>query len=216
MHLRRSGDTCPTSLRCPACESAFEAEVVGACEVVGEDSDLCPRYSGTNPLAYLVQSCPSCGFAAYEDDFSGPVLRRVRQNVRKKIWPRTRSGATPGESWKYAIWCARWMGKGAADIARMCITASWYCRNAGLPAEEARHQRRAIPLLRFALGEHETDDAERGMYTYLLGEFHRRLGDWEWAEVWYGRVQREARDDPDQQWLIRLADRQRISPREEL
>jgi len=212
----RRDDTCSLALKCPACHAAFEAKVVGSCRSIGNDSDLCPRYAGTNPLAYLVQSCPSCGFTGYEDDFRGPVLKRVARNVRRKIWPRTRSGIAPEESWKYAIWCARWMGKDAAEIARLCITASWYCRNEGLREEEARHQRRAIPLLRFVLQEGQIKTVERAFYAYLLGEMYRRLGDMEWAEVWYDRVRAEVGNDRSQLWLIELADRQRHEPQDDL
>jgi len=203
-----------TALKCPVCDTPFETEVLGSCGYTDKDSDLCPRYWGENPLPHFVHCCPTCGYAGHEDDFEVEVTAALREQVKKKITPRLSGAVSPLDKWRFAVWCGEWAKRPSLDLGRMCMTASWCCRFLGEWREEQKYQKRAIRFLTAALKADEVRDEERAVYTYLIGELYRRLGDTEWAEVWLAKVPGEVVDKDEQQWLLNLAARQRNSPRD--
>ena len=60
----------------------------------------------------------------------------------------------------------------------------------------------------------EISTSEIGVYAYLIGELHRRVGEVGAAETWFDRVARATNGDLKQQWLVELAIPQKTDPKE--
>ncbi|MFN7130492.1 MAG: DUF2225 domain-containing protein [Myxococcales bacterium] len=56
-------------LRCPVCSTEFTSEIPLAGMLEARDTDFRPRYVGPDPLAALIQTCPTCRYTAYPRGF---------------------------------------------------------------------------------------------------------------------------------------------------
>jgi len=57
------------SFRCPVCGTQFAAESPIPGAYLGRDTDLKPRFAVADPIAFLLQACPSCRYAAGREGF---------------------------------------------------------------------------------------------------------------------------------------------------
>lgn len=64
-----------------------------------------------------------------------------------------------------------------------------------------------------ALAEADFPADGRAVYTYLVGELYRRVGDAREAGEWFDRVAGLV-TDPKQEWVVKLAEQQKTEPKE--
>lgn len=75
---------------CPVCYEKFNNATMkgGKVKMVGQDSDLRPRYEPIDPMKYDVVVCPKCGYAAltrYFDKITPPQGKLVKENISKSF-----------------------------------------------------------------------------------------------------------------------------------
>jgi hypothetical protein len=73
---------------------------------------------------------------------------------------------------------------------------------------------KALEYFERAMELKEVSASEIGVYAYLIGELHRRVGEIGATETWFDRVAKATKGDPKQQWLVELAIQQKTDPKE--
>ncbi|MBR4169569.1 MAG: DUF2225 domain-containing protein [Lachnospiraceae bacterium] len=74
------------SYSCPVCYQEFSNPTMKANKVklVGQDSDLRPKYDPVDPIKYDIIACPHCGYAAlsrYFDKITPPQAKLVKSEI---------------------------------------------------------------------------------------------------------------------------------------
>lgn len=75
---------------CPVCYQEFANATMkgGKAKMVGQDSDLRPKYEPFDPIKYDVIVCPKCGYAAlsrYFDKIMPPQAKLVKENISRSF-----------------------------------------------------------------------------------------------------------------------------------
>ncbi|MNN19154.1 hypothetical protein D3C81_1323850 [compost metagenome] len=158
------------------------------------DSDFCKYYQKENPDFYVVRVCPSCGFASTENSLESLNDRQRKlfvEGIGSKFIQRDYGGQRDWnaalETYKLALLCAQTVGDKERIIASLLHHISWLYRYKGNQEQELR-------FLQFSLEsyirvyENEDPFGNDAKLMYLIGELHRRVGDFNNAVKWFSRV----------------------------
>jgi hypothetical protein len=165
---------------------------------VRTDSDFCGYYQDVNPDYYIVRVCPTCGFASTENSI-GALSEKQKASYYDKIgskWkPRSYAGERSAEQalecYKLALLCAQAVGEKERVVASLLHHIAWLYRYDGKAEEERRFMRFAAEAY---VRVFESDrDGSSARIMYLIGELHRRLGDYHEAVRWFSRVVNDKR-----------------------
>ncbi len=205
----------PIRLNCPLCGSSFASQAVMSTNTFGRlHSDLYREASGVQPVCYFVHTCPGCGYTGYEGDFERQELGAAfRQKVELNITPevRGRSIGTNGHYYLAAL-CAEWRGAPAHVLARIYHMGAWCCRIKDEREKERFYLGKAAEYFEKALASSDAPKENTPIFTYLLGDLYRRLGNAEKAKEWYSRVDKAIKDNGGDPKIGELARRQLIEP----
>ncbi|WP_174591659.1 DUF2225 domain-containing protein [Methanocella conradii] len=187
----------PVRLTCPLCGNIFESPVVMSTNSFGKlHSDLYREASGIQPVCYFVHTCPSCGYTGYEGDFEKQEFSFVfRQNVEQNITPEVkgRKIGTNGHFYLAAL-CAEWRGAPAHVLARIYHMGAWCCRIKDEKEKERFYLGKAAEYFERALASSDAPKENIPIFTYLLGDLYRRLGEAEKAKEWYSKVEQAIKE----------------------
>jgi hypothetical protein len=200
------------TVTCPNCGAPVEMRIARTTNRLGgRAADFRPVAEGGQPVAQLVHTCPWCGLSGEERAFAEQVDDRLRTLIAQRLTPLVRA-EPPAASRRheFAAWLAEWRGRPAGTVAQYHLSAAWCCED---PAAEADHRRRAIAHFERALAQDELGGRERVVFTYLVGELHRRLGHPREAAEWFGRAEDLARAG-EEAWVEALARRQATDPQD--
>jgi uncharacterized protein len=183
-------------VNCIYCEVEFKTSRVRPSfkKSLKTDTDFGIHYKEINPDYYVVRVCPFCGLATTEN-FSDKMTKDQRRTFEEKVkdnWSmRNYSGARNWDeamqTYKLALVCAQIKGEKERIIAGILHHIAWLYR-------EKQNTDLEIKFLRFALEAYiEVYESEGGSLNnaklmYLIGELHRRLGDFNNAVKWFARV----------------------------
>lgn len=219
-------------LRCPVCETRFRSKAVVATNSFGgQRTDFHKRAAGTQPLPYFVHMCSRCGYTGAARDFTegadpSPTLKqRVWEELAPSLTRELRlAGRNPSDdapqvtaSAKYeaAAKVAEWQSSEPRGIADLYLRAAWCCVDEGDVEAERYFRRKAAWMFEQALDSYDGVPREqRAVFTYLVGELWRRVGDTVAAARWFDRVPAEVLEVAEQQWVLDAARQQRECPRE--
>jgi len=181
---------------CLCCEQPFQTSRVRPSfkKASGRDSDFCAHYRSVNPDYYVVRVCPFCGYA-FTENFSERMTPKHRHAYYEKLgknWSGLdltgeRDWNTAMQSYKLALLCAQMKDEKDRVIAGVLHHIAWLYRYSGNKEQENR-------FLEFALEayvkvfETEADEVNNARLMYLIGELNRRLGNYQKAVLWFGRV----------------------------
>jgi uncharacterized protein (DUF2225 family) len=205
----------PRKFTCPLCGDVFESPVIISTNSFGKlHSDLYKEASGEQPVCYFVHTCPDCGYSGFEgdfekQDFSFVFKDLVGQNITPEVKDR-RSG-TYGNYYLAAL-CAEWRGAPPYVLARIYHMGAWCCRVSGKKDKEGLYLRKAAEYFEKALSSGDTPKENLSVFTYLLGDIYRRLGEAEKARAWYGRVEQAIKDSGGDPKVLEFARRQLKEP----
>jgi hypothetical protein len=160
---------------------------------VRTDSDFCCHYNGVNPDYYIVRVCPSCGFAASEN-FSPLLTDRQRSEFDRRIgrnWPGLDYGGERNwdeavNAFKLALTCAQIKQEKDRIIAGLLHHLAWLYRYKNLHDEGRRFLQHALDAY-IRVYEFEKEEIRNARLMYLIGELHRRLGQYDEAVKWFSR-----------------------------
>jgi hypothetical protein len=213
---------------CPLCGERNTTFTVGMSDNFGgEDSELRSYPAGFDPLRFALFTCGACGFTEYLSDAGRTVPEPERSVVRSHLdaipretiqrlhayapWSPDHAGEDGYEAqalskYRMLIDLMKIRGAGARRMATAFLEAAWIADD--VTAEDPAHQamelrREALRCFEEALAGGEIGDLqERERVTYLIGELHRRLGQFKDARTWYAKV------TSDEAWLNELAKEQ--------
>jgi hypothetical protein len=183
---------------CPVCGSTFKTSKVrlSRSKVEKRDEDFCIYYKGENPIYYEVWVCPECGYAAMEAHFQD-IDEWGRDKVRKNIsvkWRKRSYGSQRGideaiNCYKLALYCSRVIEAKASTTASLCLRLAWLYRMQQDPREK-EFLKHALNFYMEAFSKERFPIGKMNEITmmYLIGELHRRLGNYEEAVKWFNRV----------------------------
>jgi uncharacterized protein (DUF2225 family) len=184
---------------CPICEKAFTVtKTRGQMIPVKTDTDFCTHYKDLNPYYYAIWLCPHCGFAAHEDRFF-TLLESQREKLKQFLSGRQVnldfSGARTWEqavtSHKLAIYYANMVSLPASHVASLTLRLAWLYREKEQSAEEQDMLQKAIDAYKAAFLKEKMPiggNLSEITLTYLIGELLRRVGSYEEALSYLGRV----------------------------
>lgn len=209
---------------CPVCETVFPVQSVESCGSHGCDSDFRPHYWGPDPLEHFVHSCMECGFSGYVENFDDGASEVVIRKIRKFLTPRTRDLSRAQSAYfryEFMALIYEWEDRDSLDVADSFLRASWVARTCNNREKERLYQREAVRRFEEALEIGEcSDQQQRAVVSYLVGDLHRRLNRRRRAETWFHRAREEfemmSGGDEDHPWLGDQIRRQLDSPADQM
>jgi hypothetical protein len=182
-------------VRCACCETEFKTSRVRPSlkKAVRTDTDFCAYFKSVNPDYYVVRVCPYCGYASTEN-FSDRIslkqktayYEKIGNHWKAKDYGGERTEAEAMECYKLALLTAQTVGENIRIIAGILHHIAWLYRYRSDKEQENR-------FLTFALDAYiqvfeQERDGSNARLMYLIGELNRRLGRYNEAVRWFGRV----------------------------
>ncbi|GAA0728116.1 DUF2225 domain-containing protein [Clostridium malenominatum] len=184
---------------CPVCRNAFKTKAVKSSyyRIGKKDSDFLVRYLTINPYFYDVWLCNNCGYSALKVDFE--KLREGEiEKVKKIIRPRWKSreyGSDYDENiaierYKLALLNYAVIEAKASKKAITCLKIAWMYRLLEDGENELIFLKQALEGFNQAFFNEMFPIYGMDKFTvmYLIGELHRRVGEYENALLWYSQV----------------------------
>jgi hypothetical protein len=135
----RATEIAPKEFTCPVDETKFTGNaLVSTDKLGGMDSDFCAWPKGTPALAYEVQVCPGCFYAARNEYFTQNIAEETRANLKTALdkWRKDHPGVTkveelePGRRWELAAVCAIVRQAPAPTVGNLWLRAAYATRQA--------------------------------------------------------------------------------------
>lgn len=183
---------------CPVCKHVFTSKRVktSAVKTVKRDSDFHSYYGGENPNNYAVFVCDHCGYSAFEKDFEelpdksrALILDKITRNWKSRSFDDIRTPEEALETYKLALLCYSIIGASALILGKITMRIAFLYREMGDPKEK--------DFIRFTINNYTkaftqessfSDIEEELMVIYLIGEFHRQLGEANEAVQWFTKA----------------------------
>lgn len=186
---------------CCNCDHEFHTSRVRPSlkRAVRQDSDFCSYYKEENPDYYVVRVCPRCGFASTEHS-ADKLAEWQRKAFREQLGHRwtqrefrgKRNWETALESYKLALLCAQCINDKERIIASFLHHIAWLYRYRGETEQELRFLRHSLEAY-IKVYEHDGVSGNDARLMYLIGELHRRVGDFNEAVKWFSRLVNDQR-----------------------
>ncbi|QJD84187.1 DUF2225 domain-containing protein [Cohnella herbarum] len=181
---------------CICCDESFKTSRVRPSlkKAIKTDSDFCSYFKTVNPDHYVVRVCPFCGFSTTEN-FVGKINDKQRAAYYEKVGSQwqyrdyggERTAASAMECYKLALLTAQAIGEKDRVIAALLHHIAWLYRYEGKKDQENRFIQFAHDAY-LRVYETETDSISNARLMYLIGELNNRLGNYNDAVRWFGRV----------------------------
>ncbi len=195
---------------CPVCYDQFIAPRVRTPKIRlhSTDDDLRPYYEGIDVVAYEVITCPKCGYSAIAKTFDsitdakrGAVESFLLENYKRREWPIIMDTQTAIEKFLLALQCLEPRNANVGEKAYIYLKMSWLFR---VHTRENAHESELFCQKKFVEFAEQTFaevrfpilDFEENVFLYLIGEVCRRIGDYERAYKYIGKVLLD-RNTPD-------------------
>jgi uncharacterized protein len=210
------------TVTCPSCDSTFETRGLSDRPIpILRGSDFHDRYRpGESVLPYLLHYCEHCGLCAEEKFFTEEHDRVFRLSlgdfVEELLTPNIRwSREYLADRYHHALRIAQFCDETPMHMGDLCLRAAWASVEENDPESERFFRIAAANNYTVALRSYDMVPREqRAQVTYLIGELWRRIGDDALANSWFAAVEEAAQ--AEQQWVVALAERQRLTPLETL
>lgn len=204
-------------IKCPVCDEEFKTKMVktGRAKLIGQDTDLRPKYQEVDSLKYDAVLCPHCGYAALNRFFNymtSSQAKWIREQISSSfhgVEQTDRSVYTYDEAimrHKLALLSTVVKKGKASERAYVCLKLAWLSRG---KAETLPENTPEILHIKEVLHKEEMEDlknAYEGFVTafskedfpicgmdeltisYLLSDLARQLGKYEEAKKYISRV----------------------------
>ncbi|WP_442604379.1 DUF2225 domain-containing protein [Paenibacillus sp. KN14-4R] len=209
------------NVRCLHCKQAFETSRVRPSfkKATQTDSDFCVHYKNHNPDFYVVRVCPNCGFS-FTENFSDKLTEEQQDLFKAKVannWSHRDFGGerdwdTALHTYKLALLCAQIKSEKERVIAGLLHHIAWLYRYKGNKEEELRFLQYALDAY-IVVYETEGLELNNARLMYLMGEIHRRLGQYADAVKWFSRIINDKRimdaamiQKSREQWVVTRED----------
>lgn len=194
-------DFFPKEIECPVCGGKFETLKVrqAAVQMEKQDSDFCVHYRTINPLFYQIWACQTCSFAGEENDYElSPHIKedklKAHVGTMFKKWGQPdlcdeRDLDSAMTSYRLAIDWGLFLHRSNFKIGSYYLRMAWMNRDEDVSTEKEMLEK-GVSYYRKG---YETElEMPRNLgeigVAYLIGELYRRLGEYQEAGQWFGRV----------------------------
>ena len=181
---------------CMLCEKTFEDEVLeGADTLVGQDSDFRIHNNETQPLPYMVHTCPHCGCTGYRHDRALTPEQKNRVQECLDVIAKKKQPCEFNYAQKYEVLAQLLLAidMPLQEIADAFLKASWAADDANAQEQSRRLKEYALKYFIKAIENEEVPAVELPVVTYLIGELNRRLGYYDTSMEWLRKVHTEDR-----------------------
>ena len=190
---------------CPVCSKAFSYRVVKshAPKVKSKDSDSFIRYKDIVPYFYEIIVCPNCGYSAFRNEFEKIksnqreiIYEKVGTHWRHKEFPKIYDESIAIERYKLALLSAVIGDFKISTKSILSLKIAWMYRLLERKKEEEEYLKKAIQGLTSAYESESTPiyGLNINELQFLIGELNRRIGNFNEANQWFGRVITESDD----------------------
>lgn len=183
---------------CPVCSKGFDTMkmLVNAPKMIKREPDFYTTYSGENPIYYAIFVCPNCGYTAFEKDFksiSDASKAIIQQSVSKQWTKRDYCGLRTTqealEVYKLALLCYTLTKASSLTIGKITMRIAWIYRSLEDPKEKEFIQHTINYFEKAYTSENVFEDIEEELtIMFILGEFHRQLGNYRESVRWFSRA----------------------------
>lgn len=183
-------------VKCHCCESSFQTSRVRPSlkRAIRSDSDFCSYFKEVNPDFYVVRVCPYCGFASTEnfnehlpDKLRKTFFDQVGSKWQHKDYGGERTEEEAMECYKLSLLSAQITGEKDRVIAGLLHHIAWLFRYKGDIDQENRFLGYALNAY-ISVFQTERESLSNARLMFLIGDLHRRLGNFNDAVKWFGRV----------------------------
>lgn len=165
------------TVKCPSCGTKFKSQQLPIIIDSGRrNSELRQDFKGVIPQfeSYAVCTCPGCGQASWVNKF--PTVEDADVQI-------TQAQLTPHMQFRAAALGAESRNEGFWDVGQLFLHAAWCADDVAASAQAAEYRRLASNAFVKALIEGSCPLNQRMALEYLIGELHRRAGDFEIASA---------------------------------
>jgi hypothetical protein len=185
-------------ITCPVCLFEFDTYKMhtNAPKVLKREPDFYTTYVGENPTHYSIYVCPTCGYAAFEKDFKevsdeakAIIYQKITQQWNHRNFCGMRSPQDALDTYKLALLCYSLTKASHLTIGKITMRIAWIYRELGDPKEKDFLKFTVDHFEKAFTTENMTDDLEEEItILFLLGEFHRQLGNLVEAVRWFSKA----------------------------
>ncbi len=184
---------------CPICLTEFLATTVrpNRCIPQGKEADFHYKYSGVIPYLYDIWVCPECHYAAPKSIFNTvkhDEITKIAEILSKTKLPIDPLGERTHQQaityFKLALLFMSYRKVPTSLIAGVCLKTAWIYRDLEDTTNEQEYIHKAIQFYeeaysteRFPIG-----NLSEVRVAYLLGELHRRVGEYGEAVRWFDKA----------------------------
>ncbi|MBP2650933.1 MAG: hypothetical protein H6Q74_1758 [Firmicutes bacterium] len=183
--------------KCGVCDGAVKVtKVRSRLSLIKQDSDFCTYYKEVNPNYYAVFVCPNCGYAAQDTYFEDAPLGI--QDIKKFLDSRTVNVNYSGNrtleqalsTYKLAIFFAEMISALPSRLGGLYLKLAWLFRENEQDNEELMALEKAQQCYEQAFLREKMPIGGMSQLTveYLCGELLRRIGRFEEALTYLGKV----------------------------
>lgn len=180
------------SITCPACQNNFKAKAVkvNAPRIDRKDSDFFIVYKGVNPYFYDVWICNNCGYSALKIDFESLrgkqvefILNSIKPKWTPKNYPSVYDINIAIERYKLALITSSIIKKKPSTKGMICLKIAWMYRLLGKQDLENSFLEKTLTLFEDTYLNETLPvyGMQKPNLLYMIGELHRRLGDFDKA-----------------------------------
>lgn len=202
-------------LSCPLCGNKFDTNLITSTNSFGPlHSDLYREASGVQPICYFVHTCDHCGYSGFDGDFQPEkFLAEFKELVAENITPEVKGKGIPvNGNYLLAALCAEWRGAEPRSLGRIYHMGAWCMRSRKDKEKEKYYLQKAVEQFQKAVESGDVKGRDKPMFTYLVGDIYRRIGEAEKAKEWYSKVEAEVKKSDGERKLVEFARRQLTDP----
>lgn len=186
------------NITCPVCTYTFTTMKMhaNAPKILKREPDYYTTYIGENPLYYAIYVCPNCGYSAFEKDFKevsdqvrGIIYQSISQQWSQRNFGGIRNTQDALDVYKLALLCYTLTKASNLTIGKITMRIAWIYREMEDPREKDFIQHTVNYFEKAYTTENVFDDIEEELtILFILGEFHRQLGNLKEAVKWFSKA----------------------------
>lgn len=209
----------PRKYTCPICKTSFTSFQIRSSAVFVEkrESDFHVIYRGTSPLHYSIIVCPECYYAASNKSFNKEIPAKQADQLavalmqlrpaQKEEFGKERTPEQALKCFQQAIRTAQLKKAPPEELAGLLLGSAWIARETLKFDLESTYLNEALNqyLEAFQNGSGRVGNLSDVKATYLIGELHRRIGNFSEAVNWFNNVitHKDIKQNPQTEKLAR-------------
>lgn len=152
-----------------------------------------------NYYSEIINTCPKCHFSGYIEDFRKPYKEEVLKYIVDYVANLKNRPLNEVSQCEMAAEILAIQKSDDREVAYAYLLATYRLRGVDSLIEKRKDlQRRVIEYYDKAIVNKEFDDNDKATYLYLVGDMHRRIGEFDEAIKYYDKAMAEKKK---QKWV---------------